>query len=148
MTIATSAFAVLLLLTSAGPARVVQQIRPAGLPTGVQAAVQREQAAGADIKSVAAEKENGKTVYEIETMVRGHSRDLTVDATGHVIQVEEEVPIDTVPATVKTALEARGNVTKLEMITNGATVTYEAQIEKSGKHSEVVVNAAGARMKG
>ena len=69
----------------------------------MHAAVQREKAAGAEIKSVGAEMENGKTVFEIETMLRGHSRDLVVDATGQVIKVEEEVEMRRGTALVKTA---------------------------------------------
>ena len=131
-----------------GPVRGGEQISLTGLPAEVQAAIQREQAAGSEIKNVAAEKNNGKTVYEIETMVRGHSRDLIIDVNGKVLEVEEEVSIDSVPAKVKAALEAHGKVTKLEMVTRGASVTYEAQVEKNGKQSEVVVNSSGARVKG
>jgi len=61
---------------------------------------------------------------------------------------EEEVSIDTVPAPVKAALQAAGNVIKIEMVTKGGKVTYEAQVEKHGKKSEVAVDAAGKRVKG
>ena len=33
-------------------------------------------------------------------------------------------------------------------MTKGANVTYEGQIEKNGKKSEVAVDAAGRRIKG
>jgi len=60
---------------------------------------------------------------------------------------EEEVSIDTVPAPVKAALQSAGNVIKIEMVTKGGKVTYEAQVEKHGKKSEVAVDAAGKRVK-
>lgn len=117
------------------------------LPAAIQKAVQQEQAAGATIKSVAAEKEDGKTVYQIETMLKGHARDLLVDGTGKIIEVEEEVAIDTVPVPVRSALEALGRVVKVETVTKGTTVTYEAQVEKNGKRLEVAVDASGKRVK-
>lgn len=45
------------------------------------------------------------------------------------------------------ALEARGTVGKVETVTKGTTVTYEAVVEKNGKKTEVAVNAAGKPIK-
>jgi hypothetical protein len=66
-------------------------------------------------------------VYEVETTVRGHTRDLLFDAAGTVIESEEEVSLDAVPAPVKAALERRGTVVKVEVVTKGANVTYEGR---------------------
>jgi uncharacterized membrane protein YkoI len=82
-------------------------------------------------------------MYEVETTVNGHTRDLLFDASGKLVETEEETPIGAVPAPVRAALEARGTVLKVETLTKGSVVTYEAQIEKNGKKSEVVVDANG-----
>jgi uncharacterized membrane protein YkoI len=117
------------------------------LPPAVQKAVRDQESKGATIKKISAEKEHGKTVYEVETLVDGHTRDLIVDATGRIVESEEAISIDAVPAPVKAALHTAGKVVKLEKLTKGASVTYEAQIEKNGKKSEIVLDAAGKRVK-
>jgi hypothetical protein len=40
-----------------------------------------------------------------------------------------------------------GTVGKVETVTKGKTVTYEAVVEKNGKKTEVAVNAAGEPIK-
>jgi uncharacterized membrane protein YkoI len=140
---------VLLAMALSGPLVAVEKkIQRKDLPAAVQSAVQREEMNGATIKNITADKEGGQTVYEVETIVGGHTRDVIFDAAGTVIESEEEVSIDAVPAPVKAALEARGTVMKVETVTKGAKVTYEAQVEKNGKKSEVTVDAAGRRIKG
>jgi uncharacterized membrane protein YkoI len=139
------ACAVLALGVTALPA-ADKKIQAKDLPPAVQKAVQ-EETKGATIKGYAKEVENGKTMYEVETTVNGHSRDLLFDATGRLVEAEEAVSLDTVPAAVRTAFEARGKVLTVETVTKGKTVTYEAQVEKNGKKSEVAVDAAGKSMK-
>ena len=80
---------------------------------------------------------------KVETKLNGRTRDLLFDAAGALIEVEEEVASDTLPAAVQTALKARGKVQKVEAVTKGSVVTYEAEIEKNGKKSEVVVDGRG-----
>jgi uncharacterized membrane protein YkoI len=117
------------------------------LPAAVQKAVQLEEAKGAVVKTIIAENEGGTTVYEIETMVSGHARDLIFDKTGTLTEVEEAIAIDAVPAPARAALEGAGTVMKVETLTKGARVLYEAQVEKNGKKSEVTVDATGKRIK-
>ena len=117
------------------------------LPAAVQRTVQAEEARGAKVVGLSAEKSGGKTVYEVETTVNGHTRDLIVNAAGAIVESEEETSINAVPAAVKAALEARGTVGKVETVTKGKTVTYEATVEKNGKKTEVAVNALGTPIK-
>lgn len=112
------------------------------VPQAVQTAVQME-TKGDTIKAVIEESSKGKVVYEVETTRSGKTRDLVFDAAGSVIEVEEEMAFDATPRAVQTALLAHGKVTKVESLRKGALVTYEAEIEKAGKRTEVVVNAAG-----
>ena len=69
------------------------------------------------------------------------------DPSGKLIVAEEGITIDVVPPAVKAAFEARGKVLKVESVTMGKTITYEAQVEKNGNKSEVVVDAAGKPVK-
>ena len=119
------------------------------LPLPVQRAIQ-EQTKGAQVKGFAKEVENGKTFYEAETSVNGHSRDLLFDGAGALVEIEEETKLDSIPAPAKAAIEkvaAGGKIAKVEILTKGQTVTYEAAITKGGKKSEIVVAADGSIVK-
>jgi hypothetical protein len=124
-----------------------KRVQRRDLPIAVLHTVQSEEAAGAKIIGLATEVEGGTTMYEIETIVQGHTRDLLVTADGQIVETEEETSIDAVPPAVKGALEARGKVGKVETVSKGKTVTYEAVVEKNGKKSEVAVNALGKPVK-
>jgi uncharacterized membrane protein YkoI len=119
-----------------------KKIQAKDLPPAVQKAVQ-EQTKGATIKGYSTETEDGKTMYEVETLVNGHTRDLLFDATGALVSAEEATAVDAVPAPVKAALEARGKVLSIETITKGKTILYEGVVQKNGKKTEVVVDADG-----
>jgi uncharacterized membrane protein YkoI len=119
------------------------------LPPAVQKTVE-EQTKGAQIKGLSKEIEKGKTMYEVETVVNGKARDLTIDATGALISVEEAIAIDAIPAAAKAAIEklATGaQIKSVEAVTKGKVVTYEAVIAKGLKKSEVVVGADGSIQK-
>jgi hypothetical protein len=77
---------------------------------------------------------------DFEATVSGHTLDLLFDTSGKIVEVEEDVSIDVVPARVTAALGASGKVPRVEMLTTGANVTDEAQIKKTG-------HAAGTRVK-
>ncbi len=118
------------------------------LPAAVRQAVS-EQTKSAELRGVSKEIEKGKTYYEAETMVNGRSRDLLIDGTGHVVEVEQEVDLSSIPEPARNALQKRagsGKVTKVESVTKGSTVTYEAVIENHGKKSEAAVSADGKRL--
>jgi len=119
-----------------------RKIQMKDLPPPVRDAVQRE-TKDATVKALAKETNRGTTLYEVETQVNGHARDLLFDATGTLVEVEEETAVDAAPAAVKAALEKHGKIVKLETVTKGPRVTYEAVVEKSGKKSEVAVDADG-----
>jgi uncharacterized membrane protein YkoI len=122
------------------------KVKLESLPAAVQAAV-KEQTKNGTLVGLSKETEKGKTQYEVETTVNGKSRDVTLDNTGSVVEVEEEVDISAIPAAAKAAFEKRaagGAITKVEKLTAGAVVSYEAAITlKSGKKTEVGVNADG-----
>jgi hypothetical protein len=115
------------------------------LPAPVRQAVDQN-LLGGTIKGVSKEIEKGQTFYEIETIRSGHARDLLFDAEGHLVAVEEVVALEAVPAAVRTAFTAQGKVIKVETVTKGADVSYEAVIESGGKKREVMVDGAGKPM--
>ena len=128
---------------SAGATAADTKVQMKDLPAAVRKTVQAEEAKGAKIVGLAIEVEGGKTLYEVETTVSGHTRDLLLDAAGRIVETEEETSLDAVPAAVKAALEAHGKVGKVETVTKGVRVSYEAVVEKNGKKTAVAVNAAG-----
>jgi uncharacterized membrane protein YkoI len=124
-----------------------KKIKLETLPATLQTAI-KEQTKGATIGGISAETEKGKTTYEVETTLNGKSRDLVFDKTGAVLETEDEVDLDSLPAAAKAALQKRaaaGTITKVEKLTAGSNVSYEAAIStKSGKKIEVGVNADGS----
>lgn len=118
------------------------------LPAAVRATVEAE-TKGGTLKSVSKETENGKTQYEVETLVKGKSRDLLVDPSGRVIEIEEEIPVASAPTAVQDALKARGTVLKLERVERAGAVSYEASVKgNNGRTSSVVLDARGRSGKG
>ena len=116
------------------------------LPAAVQAAV-KEQTKTATLVGLSKEVENGKTLYEVETKVNGKTRDLLLDPKGSVVETEDEVEITSIPAAAQAALKKKagtGTIEKVEKLTQGSTVAYEAAIKtKAGKSTEAAVNADG-----
>src|SRR6478672_11450645 len=71
------------------------------LPAAVRTSVDRE-SAGATIKGFSTERENGIRTYEAEMIVDGHSKDISMDAAGNILEIEEQVSFDSLPASVQT----------------------------------------------
>ncbi len=120
------------------------------LPPAVKKTVEAE-TKGATIKNIVKEKEKGKTVYEVETIVNGKTRDFVVDSTGALETVEEQADLNSFPAPAKAAILkqiADGKLSVAETVKKGSTMTYEAvYTTKGGKKKEVVVTADGATVK-
>jgi hypothetical protein len=123
-----------------------RKIKRSDLPPAVEAAV-KAQSHGAKVRGFSEEKENGQTYYEAEFQVSGHSRDVLMDPEGKVVEVEEEVAIGALPASVREGLIAKApssKLVKVEMLTKqGKLVAYEAQVIAKGKKSEIQVGPDG-----
>jgi uncharacterized membrane protein YkoI len=123
-----------------------KKIQRTDLPPAVEKTV-AAQSQGATIKGFSQEVENGQTLYEAELTVNGHSKDISIDATGSIVEVEEQVALDSLPATVKAGLQSKagsGKITKVESLTkHDKIVAYEAQVHTAGKKSEVQVGPEG-----
>src|SRR5690349_3659606 len=107
--IAPTVFAAACLAGSASMQAAEHPIQKKDLPVAVQKALDAE-IKGGTVKGFAKETEDGKVFYEMETVKNGRSRDVLFDPEGHVVEVEEEVALDSLPDAVKTALSAHGNV--------------------------------------
>src|SRR3981189_3770486 len=93
-------------LAAASAAAEEKKIKRSDLPPAVEKTV-AEQSAGATVKGFSKETEKGQTFYEAEMVVNGHSKDILIDATGAMVEVEEEVAMDALPADGKTALQSK-----------------------------------------
>jgi uncharacterized membrane protein YkoI len=123
-----------------------KKVKMQDLPEAVQKTV-KEQSKNATLKGLSSEVEKGKTEYEAEFTVNGHSRDVTIDPQGNVIEVEEEVALTSLPDAVQNGLKAaagKGQILKVESISkDGKLEKYEALVKTSGKKSEIQVDANG-----
>ena len=123
-----------------------KRTKRSNLPAAVEktvAAVSKD----ATLKGLSEETRNGKTTYEVELIVNGHTKDVEVEPGGAIVEIEEEVAMDSLPTEVKgglTAKAAGGKILKVEsLIKQGHLVAYEAKIGKAGKKTEIQVGPTG-----
>lgn len=123
-----------------------KKIARSALPPAVEKTVQA-QSHGATIKGFATDREQGKTVYEAEMVVNGHTKDIEIATDGTLLEIEEEVAFDSLPANVRSALTAKAagaKITKVESLTKkDKLVAYEAAITRGTKKSEIQVGPDG-----
>ena len=145
MRISSLALVAALTLTTIAVAQE-KKIQRADLPPAVEKTV-IAQSQGATIKRFSQEKENGQTHYEAEMTVNGHSKDVTIDANGAVVEIEEQVALDSLPSIVKDGLQAKagtGKILKVESLTkHDKLVAYEAKVQTEGKKKEIQVGPDG-----
>ena len=126
-----------------------KKIKREDLPPAVEKTV-TEQSQGATIKGFATEVDKGKRLYEVELTVNGRSKDISMDKDGKIVEVEEEVAMDSLSLEVKAGLTkaaGSGTVTKVETLTKGSKlVAYEASVKNGTKHSEVQVGPNGEKL--
>ena len=123
-----------------------RRVKMKDLPEAVQKTV-KEQGKDATLKGLSREVENGKTEYEAEFTVNGHSRDVTIDPQGNIIEIEEQVALSSLPDAVQKGIKAaagKGEILKVESITRaGKLEKYEALVKTAGKKSEIQVDPDG-----
>ena len=126
-----------------------RKITRAQLPAAVERTV-AQQSQGAVIKGFSIEKEAGKTVYEMELTVNGHGKDISMDAQGNVLEIEEEVALASLPSGAQVGLTnaaGNGTIVKIESLTKqGKLVAYEADIQSGTKHREIQVGPQGQKL--
>lgn len=140
------AFAGLSLLLASTASAQEKKIKRSDLPPAVEKTV-AAQSAGATIRGFSTEKEKGQTLYEVEMTVNGHGKDVSMTADGTIVEVEEEVALDSLSPEVKAGLQAKagkGKILKVESLTKkDKLVAYEAKVETNGKKTEIQVGPDG-----
>ena len=125
-----------------------EPVKKSDLPAMVQKAADAE-SAGASVLGYTRDKEHGRIEYEVQLMVGDHTKDVTIDPQGRVLEIEEQVAVDELPANVFHGLSAqarKGKITKVESLTKqGRIVAYEAQVS-GGKHAEIQVGPDGQKL--
>ena len=126
-----------------------KKITRAQLPPAVEKTVARE-SQGATINGFATEIENGKRLYEVELTVDGRSKDISMDKNGNIMEIEEEVAMDSLPAAVQEGLRkaaGAGTIDKIESLTKrGKLVASEGHVKTGAKRSEIQVGPNGERL--
>ena len=139
-------YAAVVILLAASAAAQEKKIQRTDLPPAVEKTVS-EQSRGATIKGFSQEQENGQIFYEAEMTVNGHSKDVLVDTNGAVVEIEEQVALDSLPAAVQQGLQAKaggGKIVKVESLTkHDKLVAYEAKVQTGGKKTEIQVDPDG-----
>jgi len=140
------------LMVLVAPALVAQEqrITRGDLPPAVERTVARE-SEGLTILGFSKETEHGQTTYEMTlSFAGGRTRDITMDAAGDVIEVEEQMGLDSVPPLVLqaiTALVGAAPVSRVERIMKlGTVVAYEAHYTVNGQRKELQVGPNGEKL--
>ncbi len=125
-------------------------IKMKDLPPAVRKTVE-EQRKGVTLRGLSKEVEAGKTYYEAELKVDGHSKDVLIDPTGAVVEIEEEVRLESLPEPARAEIERQAGKLKIvsvESVTkDNNIVAYEAKVQDTGKTSEIKVTPSGTLMK-
>jgi len=80
-------------------------------------------------------------------MVDGHSKDILIDKEGAVVEIEEQLAFESLPAAVKEGLRSKagqGKILKVEGLTkHEKLVAYEAKVSTNGRLKEIQVRPDG-----
>lgn len=86
----------------------------------------------------------------MQLMVGDRTKAVTIDPQGNILEVEEQIAPDALPANVFHGLSAqarKGRLAKVESLTRqGKIVAYEAQVITDGKQSQIQVGADGQKL--
>jgi hypothetical protein len=96
------------------------------MPQAVQETI-RAQSEGARVVGTSSESEHGKLLYELESVVGDHRRDVLIDASGNVIEIEVEVPLAATPVPVQEGIQqvaANDRILKIESVAKGDGKVY------------------------
>ena len=125
-----------------------QRIHRSDLPAAVESTVAAQHADR--VRGFSREVKNGQTLYEAELTVDGRRRDLLIDATGRIVEAEEEVLLADLPVAVQNGLRSAaggGTLGRIESTARGGRiVAYEAEAVRNGRRFEVQVGPDGQRL--
>ena len=104
-------------------------------------------AGGAKITEFAEEVDDGHTFYEGSWQTRsGANMDVLVTQAGDLLEIEEQVPADKVPAAVlKVATKVAGSGTQL-VLEKKTTILYEIKFMEGDRQHELLLTPDGRRV--
>ena len=117
------------------------------LPPAVQETA-KAQSQGALVKGYSREVEKGKTEYEVQLVVDGKKRDVSIDPNGKVIETEQEVAFESVPQKAQETIKHQSGgakIERLEEVKSDHATVYEALIHQNGKKHEIRVLESGEK---
>jgi len=137
------------LAAASAPAAPVK-ITLAQMPEAVQKTVKAE-TAGGTIKALYKETgEDGKLVFEVESIVNKRTKDLNIAEDGTVLVCEQQVMLQDLPAPVRETVLSAAGKRKIRMIEsvskNGTLAYYEAHVGAGKTVEEITVGLDGAKM--
>jgi hypothetical protein len=118
------------------------------LPPAVERTV-AEQSKDATIGGFSTEMDKGKRLYEVALKVNGHGKDISMDADGSIIEVEEEVSMDSLPAEVKAGLmqaAGTGTIGKVDHLQRRDNWSHTKQLSRRAKRHEIQVGPDGKKL--
>lgn len=99
-------------------------VRFRDLPPAVQKAIEK-QANGRAVGGFSKEGHAGKTIYEAEFEVNGHSEAVSVDDSGTVVEVEKRLEVGDLPSHARFAIE------KAEHMANLLRLVYQTTLQQN-----------------
>jgi hypothetical protein len=138
------AFAGLSLLLAGTASAQEKKIKRSDLPPAVEKTV-AAQSAGATIRGFSTEKEKGHTLYEVEMTVNGHGKDVSMTADGSIVEVEEQVALDSLSPEVKASRQTGQRQDSENRITHEERQVgrLRGKVETNGKKTEIQVGPDG-----
>lgn len=137
--------AFLLSLTSVAHSQGEKKLTAKQLPSAVKTAFNKSFPA-AKIVGASSEVENGKTLFEVESVDGKINRDLLYKEDGTCVEIEETIPLSALPTEVSAALKkeaGKSRIQKAEKLTKGETIQYEFVVGSGKQQREVVIDQAG-----
>lgn len=101
------------------------------------------QAGGAKFTEIEREVEHGVTVYEAEWIDHGTEHEVSVSADGELLEIEEIVPVEKVPAAVREAIAKHLGAGTKVVIEKTTVVYYEVEAKVDGKEKELYFSPTG-----
>jgi len=140
-------FAVLACLTFDAAAQADEEkIAIDKLPAKVLAAV-KEKFKDAELVSASKEKEDDKTLFEVQIKVKGQTIEVTLTEDGKITEIEKDIAAKDLPKAVTAAIDAKypkAKFKKVEEITKDDKVTFEVLIDTADKKTlEIKYDADG-----
>jgi hypothetical protein len=129
----------------AGDKKITKKDVPAAVLKAFEAAFPKVK-----VNEYLTESEGGKTFYEFETVEGTIKRDILYTPEGTLVEVEEVLTTETIPAEIAKAVTAdipKAKIVGGEKTTKGNDVTFELKIKSGKKTGKVVLSADGKIIK-